>query len=237
MSSTTETRIPRPREPKREVTIVRGHSLWQPWMTSFGDDVQGQTRGLGQKLEISFTNPGNKNVEAAFMEPVELCAAEFQWLTASWALDDLLNLVLVMPPTVATPNGGNNGNANLVAAGSRNRIIPAPGNGTHDVNLAEAVPVPPGPQGNGGWIVDQLTGQVTPAPAPGQGDFHMYDQEVLNYVVRRLAMANPLGAQQILLDQALWISERWKLRFACNRVTTLTAKVNCTITLCREFVE
>lgn len=86
--------------------------------------------------------------------------------------DPPYTLKVTIPGTPTVPAGGT-GNAdtiNLPGPGFR-MIIPAPGTGPRNVDLATAYPVPAG--GDGYWDVDPDTGEITPSATPGAADWHL----------------------------------------------------------------
>ncbi|MDX1746323.1 MAG: hypothetical protein R3324_10330 [Halobacteriales archaeon] len=213
------------------------------WFTSAGDDPNptppSSGRGEGTRLKMSFAGPGTQEVDLTFIEPVELHdGAVFYTPVASWTMDDTFDLSAVMPATPVTPNNNGNGNVDLVNLGGYNMIVPNnDGTGTHDLGVADAVPVPTGVPSNGYWDVDWDTGDVTPAPAgqQGQADWLLLDVEVQSYFMKRMPFGNPLGQFEIDTYKAEWISPKWTIRWSVTKVSTDPAEAAGWLMLFRRY--
>ena len=117
------------------------------WLTSRGDDLSpssGSGRGTGPQAFLSFDEPGTKEVEIQFIEPVELHDGHVSWRpTSDWGFEDSWSLSVRLPATTVTPNAENKGNCNKVDTGQGfSVIVPANGDGAYDVDLTKAVPIP-----------------------------------------------------------------------------------------------
>ena len=192
------------------------------WITSRGDDLVTPARGGGQQLAFAVSAPGTYSVDLEFMEPVELHDGQFTWHNpgVDWTQGDEFSLSVIMPatPLVANPGAGN---CNLFPAGGYNVIVPAAGDGSHDMDPKTAVPVPA--SGAGYWDVQERFGvtasDVTPSASPGTADWHLIDVPAQSYFLRNICMGNPLGIFDVDVYKAEWISQRWKLRVDLVRNT------------------
>jgi hypothetical protein len=206
-----------------------------PWYCGAGDDaVLG--RGLGSEWNLEFTGAGEQSIESGFLEPVWLHDGQlFYSPVEQWSHSDRFDFGVVMPATVATPNGGGTGNCNLVPTGMGfNVIVPAAGDGSHDIDLDQAVPVSAGLDKNGYWDVDVRTGAVSPAANLGAADYQLYDIEIQAYFMRNMPMGNPLGVFDVEAYRSEWISDRWKFRMTVRRVSTTAAKCCAWVFVFRE---
>lgn len=217
------------------------------WFTGRGDDLAptppASGRGDGAQIKLEWDNVearGSKSVDFQFSEVVELHDGEVFYgdggLIGGWTTDDELSFSAVIPATVATVNGTNEGNCNLVDAGGYNIIVPAVGDGTHDIVLADAVPVPAGYDGGGYWDANYRTGDVTPAVKPGDSEtlWHLLDIPVESFFLKRLPLGNPLGAFEIDAYKAEWIPPSWKLRLSVTKNSTGAGQLAGWLMLFRE---
>lgn len=213
---------------------------WMTWFTGAGDDPSptppASGRGTGTQLKIEWTaETGSKSVDVQFNEPVEIHDGQLNYTPSEWTHLSRWDFSVIMPATVVTPNGGGTGNCNLVDAGGYNIIVPAAGDGTHDVDLSTAVPVPSGQASDGYWDVDRLTGAVSVSSTPGQAGWHLLDVSIQSYFMRNMPMGNPLGIFDIDTYKAEWISDRWTIRLEIDRQdTTVTTSVAAWLMLFRE---
>lgn len=208
---------------------------WMTWFTGAGDDPAptppAKGRGTGTKLRLSFTGAEVKTVDLVFSEPVELHDGEM-FYTGTWELDDCFDFSAVIPATTVTPNAGA-GNCNLVDAGGYNVIVPAAGDGSHDVDLSSPMPVVPA-LGGGYWEADQATALVTPSSTPGQSDWHLLDVPVESFFLRQMPMGHPLGKFEIDAYKAEWVSPAWSLRLRVDKQSAGAGEVAGWLMLFRE---
>lgn len=226
----------RPEEPDGKPVVVMSPSTegWMTWFTGAGDDLSptppASGRGDGQKLEIDFAGPETKEVAIQMLEPVEIHDGQLCWDPALWTKADRWSFFVRMPATVTTPNAGL-GNCNLVDLGGYNLIVPAAGDGSHDIDLAQAVPVP---MTGGYWDANHATGVVTPSVTPGKADWGLFDVQIQSYFMKNMGLGNPLGIFDIDTYKAEWISERWKLVLEVVRATAGAADVSGWLMFFRE---
>ena len=150
-------------------------------------------RGEGDLLIASSETAGDTTVE---MDPFLDCVyiAGGTLLFEGGALGDWFSARMVCPATTPILNEANTGNCNLmdcpacpgVPEGTK-LLIPAAGNGTHDVDLATATLVPShdteeSGAGSGFYNWNEPAsgvGRGTITPVPGMtGDYHLLDHEV-----------------------------------------------------------
>ena len=205
------------------------------WLSSRGDNLSptppASGRGDGTQLFLSFTGPDTKEVEIQFIEPIELHDGHVSWRpVGDWGFEDTWTWSLRMPATVATPNVGNTGNCNLVDTGAGfNIIVPAAGDGTHDIDYDQAVPIPDGycveHGGVGYWnVVEHWTEVVTPN-VTGQGAFNFYDVALEMFFCKNMDCGSPLGIWDLDAYKAEWVSKKWKLCFKVIRATAGAGKI------------
>jgi hypothetical protein len=210
---------PRTRDNKSIVTVYPASEGWHSWFTSAGDAIDPPQRGGGERIRLTWTAAeprGEKVVDLRFIEPVEVHDGE-AFYQGDWSADDLLNFSLQIPATVTTPNPGGTGNCNRVPTGlGYDLIVPASGDGAHDVDLAQAAPVPA--PGTGFWDVNHETGAITPAATPGQADWLLLSVPApAAYFVRNLCLGSPLGVWDIDTYKVEWLHPSWTLRLAVNK--------------------
>jgi hypothetical protein len=160
------------------------------YLTGAGDSSS--ERGAGDELLFSSEESGDTVKEVHFLDWAYEADAIVQFTGA--ALGDYLIVDIVSPASPVTVNGTNTGNCNLVDAppcpgipAGSHIIVPANGNGTHDVDLATANIVPSHdddadnddpPNGYWNWS-DPKTGRGTiTANYLGTGEYHLVDAEV-----------------------------------------------------------
>jgi hypothetical protein len=195
---------------------------FKTFFTGAGDDLAptppASGRGQGTALAISFlasddysTLPLSKSLELQWSEPVQIHDGQGQVEpVAEWSVKDLLSMTARLPATVAVVNGGGTGNANVVPTGlGYNIIVPAAGNGGHDVTLADAVPVPAA--GAGYWEADPITGVVSASPTPGLGSYHLLDIQVEALFANRIPLGQGTGVFDIEAYRVEDIHPNWKL--------------------------
>ena len=158
-------------------------------------------RGEGDLLTVSSEGAGDTTVNMdPFLDFVYVAGGTLVF--EGGALGDWFSARMVCPATVPVVNETNTGNCNLmdcppcpgVPEGTK-LIVPAANNGTHDVDLATAVPVPshdPEEDGTGTGFYNwneptSGVGRGTISAVPGMtGDYHLLDHEVqlVNFVNR-----------------------------------------------------
>ena len=198
---------------------------WLTWFAGADDDPSppaGQVgRGEGNQVLITCTQDETLTQDLNFNEPIEFHDGEVTWEPADWDFLDTFSFSVIMPATTPTSNAGS-GNCNRVEVApstGMHILIPAAGNGSHDVDLATAIPVPS--RGKTGYYdVDRKTGVVTVSTTPGRADFDLYDFQNEIYFLKRIGMGNPLGVFAIDVYKTDWVSERWTPRFKVERATT-----------------
>lgn len=199
---------------------------WKTYFTEAGDDPT-LGRGKGQRLRASMAGEDEATVDLSFNEPVWFHDGELSWNpSGSFNADDSFSLSIILPATEATPNPGNTGNCILVPYGPGNVIIPAAGNGTHDIDLDQAVPVPSTEQ-KGYWDVNVTTGEVSfdPSHPLGATGYNLLDFSIETFFIPSIGMGNPLGIFAVDAYQSDWVSDRWYLRLKVNKVSAGAGEV------------
>lgn len=148
------------------------------YINGAGDGVA--TRGDGQQFNASRSTNGDTVVEWSYIDWVYAAGGGIFWQNGQ--VGDWASMQITAPASSVTPNGGGTGNCNLVPIPGGNLIVPAPGNGSYDVDLATAVPIPTyieeGQPGTGYWewsTPNTGSGTITPSPTPGQGAYNLFD--------------------------------------------------------------
>jgi len=187
------------------------------FLTGRGDSEAGP--GTGTPLRIDFADAADQNLEFSFSEPVEVNDGQVWWSPLSaWGPDDEFDVGMRMPATPATSTPGT-GNVNAVNLGPGMDIyVPAAGDGSHAVDLAEAVPVRAANK-DGYWDVDDITGAVTPSAMPGAASWNLLSFDVLGYLVRGISCGHPGGWWDIDVYKTEWIHPNWKFRFVVRKAT------------------
>jgi hypothetical protein len=208
-------------EPDRRMVVVNfpadeGSFMW---ICGRGDDLETSTRGTGQKIEVKFadvqrTEFEEQSIEVGFLEQVQLHDGQLFIRNANeWSDDDEWDFGIVMHATEATPNQGNTGNANIV---NGYVVVPANGDGSHDVDFDAAVPVPA--DGDGFWDYNPFLDLLSPASKPGSAGYHALLVPVVAYFMRSIPI--PFHAHTVFdfdAYKAERIMPRWRLRLTVRR--------------------
>ena len=191
---------------------------FKTWFTGAGDQLSPVARGKGPKLRLSFTGPETKSITIQFTEPVEVHDGQgIVRPAASWGLDDTAEVCIEIPATSASVNGTTTGNCNLVDTGNGfNIIVPAAGDGGHDVTLADVVPVI-NRYTTGYWDVDLKTGAVTAAASPGKGNCDLYDTNFSGFVMRSIPIGNEKGVLDIDVYKTEWVHPKWSIKVTVDK--------------------
>lgn len=135
----------------------------------------GETRGEGQQFVIGSDAAGESLVEFSFNDSIYFAGGTISWKGGE--LGDSISLLAYAPATPVVVNANGQGNCNVV-----NGMIAPALNGSHDVNLSEAVPVPAfNDEGvkTGLWSWDDpWTGLGTVTEATEPGNCHLIAVEV-----------------------------------------------------------
>jgi len=225
-----------PAEPDKKPVMVNSPATEGTftWLSSCSDDLNATPpasgRGTGDKAVLVFDAPDTKEAVIQFIEPVELHDGHVSWRGA-WDFEDSWSISIRMPATVPVENVGGTGNCDLrMTPYGFNVIIPAAGDGTHDIDLATAVPIPDGytaktDSGQGFWDVEQYWSEEVSAVPDGKGVFNFYDIPLEMYFCRNMDCGNPLGVWDLDAYKAEWVSSRWKIVFTATKVTPGAGKI------------
>lgn len=118
-------------------------------------------------------SPEDKNMEWSFADWVYISKGTIHYRNAG--VGDYVAFKVFAPASTVSSNPGS-GNCNLVATGlGFNVIVPAAGDGSHD--LTSAIPVPAtGEDGYWDWdLPDTGSGNVTASVTPGAAQYQLYD--------------------------------------------------------------
>lgn len=217
-------KIEGPEENDGKLLVTNSPSPGKGWNTSYtsaGDDLVNKLRGKGDVLKVTLAAPGNDSQDIQFLEPVWLHDGELSWDPSSFDHSDTFEVSVIIPGNTATPNGSNTGNCNLVEIIPSSNlfiIIPAAGDGSHDVDLDISAPAQS--QSDTGYFdVDTSTGVITPSASPGSAAFNLYTFQIEPFFCPQVMMGNPLGVFEVDAYQSKWISERTKIRLKVNKAS------------------
>jgi hypothetical protein len=202
---------------------------WKTWFCGAGDATGPINRGGGTDSLLTFDS-GSGEVESAelqFAEPVEVHDGQGCWRPiANWDLGDKMSVSLISPANTVTVNGTNEGNCNLVDLGGYNAIVPAAGDGTHDIDLATAVPLLVDDElfPDGQWDVDKVTGDVTAPVTPTEGNCNLLDIQVEGFLMRNIHIGHEHGVMDIDVYKVEWVHQRQKLKVEVTKNSAGTGK-------------
>lgn len=175
-----------------------------------GDDITNGLPGEGPLLEFEFTGPGTLSVEVQFLGMIQVADGAAIY-SGSWSAKDRLSFGVRIPANVPVLNTSNTGNCNLIPlGGGANMIIPAAGNGTHDLNLATASPILMPVDGASPWYVDRMIDGLVPAPM-NDGNAILLDIEKFSWIVRHVPIGASDGHWDIDVYRAETIHPNWFL--------------------------
>jgi hypothetical protein len=187
----------------------------QTEFTSRGDDMATGTPNTGPRMEFIFdgqgAGPWTQSVDVQFLQPVQLAdgAAIFSGL---WNPTDGLSFSVEIGANAVTANPAHTGNCSLVPAGGYNVIVPAPGDGTHDIDLATAKPLIPNIDGGTNpWWVDLYTGAITSSER-GDGNAILIDAPQSILFINDTPVGAADGHWDIEVYRAEFIHQSWVLR-------------------------
>jgi hypothetical protein len=202
---------------------------WKTYYSSNGDHAT-NGRGKGAQFRLSLAGADSGQADITFNEPVWLHDGELSWYDAAdtnstsvWTHDDWFSVSTILPATTPVSNPGA-GNCNLVPVGGGNIIVPAAGNGSHDIDLATAVPVPSQDE-TGYYDADLTSGAVTISATPGAAKFNLFDFAIETFFVPGWSMGAKMGIFAIDAYQSEWVSERWTLRLHVEKTSAGAGEV------------
>jgi hypothetical protein len=176
-----------------------------------GDDVAQGLPGEGPLLEFAFLAPGTLMIEVQYIGMIQVADGAAIY-SGSWSAQDRLSFGVRIPANVAVPNVGSTGNCSLIPiGGGANMIVPAAGDGTHDVNLVTAAPILMPVDGASPWYVDRKLDGLVPAPM-NDGNAILLDVEKILWLVRHVPVGAADGHWDIDVYRAETIHPNWFLR-------------------------
>lgn len=152
------------------------------YITGAADDVASATgRGDGASFMLASDVAGDESLDFQFADWVFLAGGGIQ--AQGGQVGDHVSLEIYAPATPVVANASGAGNCNLVdpGVGQAILIVPAAGDGTHDVDLSQAVPIPASNDdaaaGTGyyEWSApDAGKGLVLVSSTPGRGKYNLF---------------------------------------------------------------
>ena len=216
------------------------------WLTTRGDNLTptppSSGRGEGTKLLLTWDasdgEEATKEVVLDWMEPIELHDGHMNFDPMKWNFADEWSFMVRLPANTPVVNGAGAGNCNLVeipgTGGTMHIIVPAAGDGGHDIDLDVAIPAPCGKDEDGYWgITDKWNEVIAPNMGPVKGSWNLYDFQIDMYFMKNLDCGDPRGVWDLDAYKSEWISSRWKLVFKCTRATEGAAQIGGHIMLFR----
>lgn len=206
---------PKSSDGKPIITVYPAREGTQTWFTGRGDTLSPPERGMGQKIRLSWDAVearGAKSASLNFIEPVEIHDGQgIIKPPENWGLDDTINLYVSFPATVVVANTSSLGNSTLVPTGLGYNVVIPMVSGTHDVDLAAAVPIPASSR-TGYWDVDSTTGIISTASEPGAGGFHLIDVPGPNaYLLNEIPLGQPTGIFDVDVYKSEWVHNNWNV--------------------------
>lgn len=209
------------------------------WLTARGDNLNptppSSGRGEGQQLYLSWDGtedpwPSTKEVVLDWCEPVELHDGHMNWDPTKWSFQDEWSFFVRLPANTPVVNAGGTGNCNLVeipgTGGTMHIIVPAAGDGGHDIDLDAAVPAPCSIDEDGYWgMADRWADVIAPNLGPIKGTWNLYDFPIEMNFMKNLNCGDPRGVWDLDAYKAEWICSRWKMVLRCTRITEGAAEI------------
>jgi len=218
-----------------------------PLYTSEGDNYAAGTAGGGSRLVWSLANgsPETNTKTIQFNRYSQILGGFLS--TNNTNKDDYFSVTATAPATATTVNGSGTGNCNKYPTGTGfNIILPAFGDGGHNVNLTEpmnaflqppynrlvtkAVPIT-AVGGNdsmspiGYWNWNYRTGAITPAPL-GNGGYNLYDAPIpLSTYVNKMCVfsgsnTTPFVYKLMLMHRGGPFLPHWAINVTVTRAAT-----------------
>lgn len=192
-------------------------TIFAPAMTEYltGSGDSGSVRGGGTLFTHTSEVEGSTDFEFDFLDFISIAGGLVTCVGAEPG--DYISFEILAPATVVVPNGSNEGNCDLVDLGGYNLIVPAAGDGTHDVDLSVATPVP-APDLDGYWdFADSETGKgsLTVSTSPGNAGFHLFDvaiPELARFVNKWPLLGDNMIPLIIPAIDSKDICSRWKYK-------------------------
>lgn len=214
---------------KEIVTPFPGFVDFNTVFTGRGDDLNAPTpdagRGRGESLLMEWTAlevGTEKSKILRFSEPIQLHdgAAYYQ---GGWSPADTLSVGAEIPATPVTANPTNTGNCNLAVhpdVGLPIIIVPAAGDGTHDVDLASACPVPD-PNRSGFWDVDEPSdaGIISPSSTPLAAKWHLLTVPTKANYLHQIPLGALTGVFDLEVYRAEYFHPSWSLVVRVKKVS------------------
>lgn len=210
------------------------------WFHGAGDATGSVDRGFGQRYIVRFDaneTGSTKEVLIKYSEPIELHDGQGIFSPASaWDVEDTLNFYSELPGTPVIENLSGTGNCNLYPIPGGNMLIPAMGDGGHDVDLTKAVPIP-SDDSTGFWNVNYFTGEVSPSETPGQAGYQLLDFQIPNqYFVINMPCGQGHGVLDVDVYKTQWIHQNYVIHFTATKNSVGAGKVALWLLGFRRFI-
>lgn len=181
-----------------------------PYFAGVSDDDN--TIGSGIKFEANPSTQGEHVYEFSFRDWVYIAGGWF--VSKNGKFGDTISMRVYAPATQTTSNPGA-GNCNIQSG----VIVPAAGDGSHDVSTTTFAPVPAfdpngAPIGNWDWNMPD-TGKGSMTPNAGAGQYHMLTtNQDLVYWMRKASLMGSLVQHLEPETKGRKIFPHWKLEVA-----------------------
>ena len=206
------------------------------WFCGAGDDPAGN-KAEGQVFEHTSAAAGDSTYTWTFNDWIYLAGGTVLYSGAK--IGDWVDYKLYAPqtpaPTLASP--ANTGNCNLTDVGGFNLITPAAGDGTHDVDLANAILVSATAEdGYYDWDEpDTGKGTITASATPGAAKYNLFDAQI--DLARIVAHVRLLGSGEFKMQISVKPKKclpHWKHKAIVHSSGTHTLEVCWDLTCARK---
>lgn len=190
-------------------------------------DDAAQGRGKGPSLQLSSDVAGDSTLEFSFNDWLYIAGGGVMWESGS--LGDYATLELYAPATPVAPDASNQGNCDLVdpGVGAAILLVPSPGRGTHNCDLAQATPIPAyadeSETGNGYFDFwsepDTGKGTIAPASNTGQGRYNLFAASIpMAQFAARIPLLGTHGAMDLTVSaiKPKRVLPQWKFKLTLH---------------------
>lgn len=191
----------------------------------------------GSLFGIQITGAGTETVTVDLLDGIFLAGGHIDWDGGAWGNEIYMEL-LAPASTTKAPAAEGQGNCNRVAiGGGYYMLVPADGNGTHDLDTV--IPIPSAAdetnEATGYWTYSEpWIGKGTiSASIPGHGKYNLYTMPLELAHMCKLHLFLPTGQRDFVAPaiKPKWILPEWKLS-----VTATNTNPDATFRVCWDFL-